>query len=376
MNDIRRNILTKMEIVSERSKEKIPYTAINGIHDDRSKPSAGWNREDGISWWTNGFWGGMMWLLYHETGNENFAEIAKISEEKLDQCFVDFYGLHHDVGFMWLPTAVADYRLTKNPESRRRGLHAANLLAGRFNPSGGFIRAWNEKTFGDMDTTGWAIIDCLMNLPLLYWASEETGDPRFCLIAMAHADKVMETFVRENGSVCHIVEYDPLTGKRVRDYRGQGYAQGSAWTRGQCWAIYGFTLSYLHTGKAEYLETAKRCAAYFIGNIPADGVIPVDFDQPTEVKLRDESAAAIASSALLLLAGQVGAEEAETLRVAAQNLLAVLAKSCDWSLETDYLLGSCTAAYHDNQHHFPIIYGDYYFIEAVFRLYGSELNLW
>ena len=111
----------------------------------------------------------------------------------MDRCFEEFYGLHHDVGFMWLPTSVANYKVTKNPESRKRALHAANLLAGRFNLAGGFIRAWNDVE--DYDTRGWAIIDCMFNIPLLYWASEETGDPRFKQIAMKHADTAMTAFV-------------------------------------------------------------------------------------------------------------------------------------------------------------------------------------
>lgn len=111
-----------------------------------------------------------MWLMYHETGLVKYKEVAELSESKLDTCFAEFLGLHHDVGFMWLPTSVANYRVTKNPESYKRSLHVANLHAGRFNLAGGFIRAWNEV--GAMDTRGWAIIDCMLNIPLLYWASE------------------------------------------------------------------------------------------------------------------------------------------------------------------------------------------------------------
>ena len=213
-------ITNKMEVVSERSKNKIPAKAVDGVHDDRSVETLDWNDDDGINWWTNGFWGGMLWLMYHETKEEKYADIARISEKKLDRCFEYYYGLHHDVGFMWLPTAVADYRLTKNPEARRRALHAANLLAGRFNPVGKFIRAWNNV--GEDDTRGWAIIDCLFNIPLLYWAFEETEDPRFKQIAMLHADTVMDTFIRPDGSVNHIVEFDPFHGGVVEPMEVKG----------------------------------------------------------------------------------------------------------------------------------------------------------
>ena len=143
-------ITEKMEWVSEKNREKIPYTTDeDGNYDDKSNPSYEWNMGDGINWWTNGFWGGMMWLMYQETGEERYAQIARISEKKLKKCFNLYYGLHHDVGFMFLPTAVADYKLTGNEEAKKLGMHAANLLAGRFNPVGQFIRAWNDKLGND-----------------------------------------------------------------------------------------------------------------------------------------------------------------------------------------------------------------------------------
>ena len=167
LDETTEKVKRKMRAVSERSCRKIPYTSINGVHDDRSGADKSFSEDLGIYWWTNGFWGGMMWMMYHETGEQRFADIARFSEEKLDYCLQDFYGLHHDVGFMYLPTAVADYRLTGSPDSRRRGLHAANILAARFNPAGKFIRAWNDREDAKEDRRGWAIIDCLLNIPLL-----------------------------------------------------------------------------------------------------------------------------------------------------------------------------------------------------------------
>ncbi|ASA21667.1 glycoside hydrolase family 88 protein [Paenibacillus donghaensis] len=369
-------ITVKMDTVSEKSRHKIPYTAFEGNHDDKASHNASGFDADGICWWTNGFWGGMLWLMYHETGNEKYKEIATISEEYLDRCFQDFYGLHHDVGFMWLPTSVANYKVTKNPESRKRALHAANLLAGRFNLAGGFIRAWNDLEDGD--TRGWAIIDCMFNIPLLYWATEETGDPRFKQIAMRHADTVMSTFVRPDGSVHHIVEFDPFNGGVVHTYGGQGYADGSSWTRGQTWALYGFMMSYIHTGKEEYLQTAKMIAHYFIANIPEDGVIPLDFRQPAEPKLEDDTAAAIAACGLIEIAKAVGDLERELYLNAALKLLRALDERSDWSEASDCILQKGSESYHKprNKHHHPIIYGDFYFMEAVFKLKGNDLYLW
>lgn len=375
LNSVIEKIKNKMDWVSEKSKNKIPYTTMNGTHDDYTNSDRDFRMNEGLNWWTNGFWGGMMWLMYHETGEEKYAEIARYSEEKLDQCFSDYYGLHHDVGFMWLHTAVADYRMTQNPEARKRGLHAANILAGRFNPVGRFIRAWNGG--GNDDTTGWAIIDCMMNIPLLYWAFDETKDPRFKQIAMMHADTAMEHFIRPDGSSEHIVEFDPYHGGVVKTYGGQGYENGSSWTRGQAWAIYGFTLSYIHTGKVEYLNTAKRVAHYFIANIPESGIIPIDFRQPVEPAWEDSTAAAIAACGFIEIAKQVGDYEKNLYLEAATKLLKTLdEKRCNWTKECDCIVENGSESYHSQVHHINIIYGDYFFMEAIFKLKENDIFLW
>jgi len=379
VNEAEKKIAEKMEWLSEKSKNKIPYTTINGVHDDKSSDQQAFSRDDGINWWTNGFWGGMLWQMYHKTGNKRYADIARISEEKLKRCFTDFYGLHHDVGFMFLLTYVADYKLTGNPEGRCFGLHAANLLAGRFNPVGKFIRAWNgePKEGTTDDNRGWAIIDSMLNIPLLYWASEETKDPRFKHIAVMHADTLMEHFVRKDGSVRHIVQFNPKTGEMERDYGGQGYAQGSSWSRGQAWGLYGFMMSYIHTGEERYLATAKRIAHYFIANIPEDGLILVDFRQPEEPLWYDDAAAAIAACGLLEVAKAVGELEQDIYyRPAVKMLKALYETHCDFSKDSDCFLQKCTAAYHDKKHEFSIIYGDYYFIEAIFKLKEASVYLW
>ena len=131
--DAEKDIKNKMSWVSEKSKNKIPYTTVDGEHDNQLETRPGF--------WTNGFWGGMMWQMYAATGEERYCDVARFSEYQMDQLFTDYFGMDHDVGFLWLPTAVADYRITGNEESRKRGLHAANILAGRYNPKGNFIRA-------------------------------------------------------------------------------------------------------------------------------------------------------------------------------------------------------------------------------------------
>lgn len=160
-----------------RTGSKIPYFPVNGRYVDCIMP-------DGVSWWTNGFWPGMLWQMYHFTGEPCYRSAAEGGEARLADALCEFTRLHHDVGSMFIPSSVANYRLTGSEEARRRALHAANLLAGRFNPAGNYIRAWNESIWQE-DVSGWMIIDCLLNLPLLYWASEETGDSRFADIAIA-----------------------------------------------------------------------------------------------------------------------------------------------------------------------------------------------
>lgn len=372
--EVSEKIKGKMKVVAERSRGKVPYTTVNGVFDDWS---------DRICWWTNGFWGGIMWQLYHATGESVYRESAEELEKKQDENLMNNQGMDHDSGFRWLPTAVANYRLHKGAEAKNRGLRAANDLAGRFNPAGRFIRAWNDN--GDGSRAGWAIIDCMMNLPLLYWAYEETNDPRYLHIATMHADTVEKYFIRGDGSSNHIVEFNPVTGEYVQTFGGQGAFTGSSWTRGQAWALYGFYFSYRHTKDLEgyeqksqsYLNTAKRVANYFIANIPESGLIPVDFRQPADCTWEDSTAAAIAACGLLEIAECVLPEERHVYHDAAIRLLKALdEKRSRWDTDCDNILEKCTAAYHDKEHEFSIIYGDYYFIEAIWKLTGQELFIW
>lgn len=363
----------KLRAVRQRSAEKIPNRAVNGVHNNKADGGV-YTPEDGLCWWTNGFWAGLLWQGYKMTGDETYADVARYTERRLDECFQSYYGLHHDVGFMWLPSAVADYRLTKDVDAHRRGLHAANLLAGRFNPAG-FIRAWNDFPDPGTDTRGWAIIDCMFNIPLLYWASEETGDPRFKKIAMTHADTVAANFVRADGSVRHIVEFDPETGAFVRDYGGQGYAQGSSWTRGQTWGLYGFVMSYKHTGAVRYLAMAEKIAAYFMAHIPEDGRIPVDFCQPAEPRWYDDIAAAVAACGLIELAELVP-EKRDLYLAPALKMLHALDDTTDWDESRDGFLQNCSADYHGTEHNVNFTYGDYYFFEALLKLTGQGEYLW
>ena len=368
----------KMSRVTLRSRSKLPDGVDeNGIHVDRDP-----------NWWTTGFFGGLNWLMYNETGKEDYLLTARESEKLLDKALANYDELHHDVGFMWHVLSGASYRLTGNKASRDRELYAASLLSSRFVLGGNFIRAWNGSSKFYGDTSNSTIIDTMLNLPLLYYASDVLGDDRFKRIAMAHADTVIRTHLREDGSVAHIVDHDRETGDVIKTYGGQGYAEGSSWTRGQGWAIYGFALSYLHTGEKRYLDVARRVADYFISELPEDYLVPVDFCQPKEPRWYDATAQAIAASGMLeiarLLAGPEGGKYAEC----AVKLLRRMEETfVSYDTERDDLVRFCSIRYpalpgDDDPAvikrliHVSIIYGDFFFIEAMLKMLGSDFNIW
>lgn len=365
VDEIWDRIDNKLRIVAPLNKEKIPYTTVDGVYNDMAK-------ED-ITWWTNGFWPGMMWLMYVGTKNEMYREVAENSEKMLDAAFEEYDHLHHDVGFMWHISSGVNYRLFGEKKSRVRTSIAADMLASRYNSSGKYIRAWNE------DKVGWVIIDCMMNIPLLYWASDEYKDPRFKYIAMNHADTVMKTHIRPDGSVNHIVDLDPVTGEPKEAFGGQGYELGSSWSRGQAWAIYGYIISYLHTGKQEYLDTAKKVAHYFIANVCSDWLPKADFRCPEEPVIYDSTAGACAACGLLEISKAVPGHEKKLYLDAAMNLLKAMEKNfCNWTTEEQSILQMGTEAYfcRPQGKHAAIIYGDYYFIEAIYKLKGFDMLFW
>lgn len=366
LQEIYNKIEKKLRAECARMGDKIPYLPQNGRYEDDM-------REVNLSWWTNGFWAGMMWQMYSVTRDPAFLETARKTETAFDKALEQYEGLHHDVGFMFLHTAVADYRLTKSGASRVRGLHAANLLAGRFNPAGNYIRAWNK------DMPGWMIIDCLMNIPLLYWAGEETKDPRFAYIAGKHADTAVRVLQREDGSCNHIAVFDPASGEVLDFPAGQGCAKGSSWSRGQAWAIYGFALACLHTGNERYLNAAKRTAHYFISQVSLTGYVSLsDFRAPEEPVYWDTTASACAACGLLQIADLVSDPEKKFYQENARRILMALEeKYCDWDVERDGILQCGTAAYGRMEDtHVPIIYGDYFFVEGILRLMKKGFLIW
>ena len=354
-------VLRKLERTSSRIQDEIPYRTSGGKYDDYSAK---------IDWWTNGFWPGILWLSYRQTQKREYADWALRVEEKMDAAFREFYHIHHDAGFMWHISAVADYKLTGNPASAKRGYLAASVLASRFNPAGSFIRAWND------DCTGWAIIDCMMNLAILYWASGYIHDPRFSNIALAHAATAQKYFIREDGSARHICVFDPVSGEYLENLGGQGYGVDSAWSRGAAWALYGFAMSAKYSGRPDFLNTAKRVANFFVAHLPEDSVPFADFKAPADINIhKDSSAAAIAAGGLLLLSRLVPEDEKPFYRDSAVKIVSSLYDNyTDWDGDEALIQKGCTAFHSKPEEGLStsLIYGDYFFLEALMQLNGFE----
>lgn len=355
----------KLRAECERLQGRIPYEAVGGRY-------AADLAQENIAWWTNGFWGGILWQMYHATGEACYRASAEAVEEQLDRALCEYRNLDHDVGFLWMPTAVADYRMTGSPRSLVRGEHAASLLLSRYNAQGRYLCAWNGHR------PGWMIIDCLMNLSLLYWAGSEQDDPRFAAAACAHADTALEKLMRPDGSCCHIAVLNPADGSLLETPGGQGFAAGSAWSRGQAWAVYGFVISYLHTHRVRYLDAAKRAAHYFLANAARTDYLPLcDFRAPEKPQLFDASAGACAACGLLELAQQVPPEESTLYRQGALRLLhAAAERCCDWNPESDGIVGYGKVEYHGDPAQQKLIYADYFFLEGILRILNREIFLW
>lgn len=357
---------TKLAKTTKEIGASFPYTTTDGKYEKFAY-------KDEINWWTNGFYPGILWLLYQDTKDERYSNLARSCEDKLDEALYGFSGLHHDVGFMWILSAVADYKLTGNKESRKRGLMAASFLMSRFNVNGNFIRAWN----GD-GAEGIVIIDSMMNIPLLSWAAKEQNDPRFSALAKCHADTINKYYFDEEGASAHIVVFDPETGKFLRKETGQGYSDTSAWSRGQSWAIYGFTLAYLNLGDKAYLERAKKSAKYFMNHVGEDNVPDTDFRAPKEPIRKDTSAGAVAACGLLELSKIVSEDEKDWYIESADRLLRGLINHCDFSNEEQSILQNSSFQYHGTELlSSPLIYGDYYLLEALQkRVMENQVSFW
>lgn len=329
--------------------------------------------------WTAGFFPGSLWYLYEATGDAKWRlaaadYTARTAPAKFDKT-------QHDLGFMLGAGYGNGYRLTGDPAYRDALLAGATTLVTRFNPRVGSIQSWDL-----WKNSSWAfpvIIDNMMNLELLTWAARTAVEPRYREVAVTHADTTLRNHFRPDGSSVHLVDYDPNTGKIRSRVTVQGNADASSWARGQAWALYGYTMMYRETKKEDYLRQAHKIAAFFMHHprLPADKVPYWDFDDAAIPDApRDSSAAAIVASSLLELAGFSNAEQERAYRAFAEAQLRSLASPA--YLANSGAGGGDNGGFllkHATGHKpagteidVPLNYADYYFLEALLRLKGTQ----
>lgn len=342
-----------------------------------------------ISDWTGGFFPGSLWYMFEETKDSIWKKEATKWTESLKTN--QFNTKHHDLGFMMYCSYGNAYRITKNEAYEKILIQSAKSLISRFNPKVGCIKSWDFRESWDGKTKWYypVIIDNMMNLELLFFASKATGDPIYKEIAIRHAETTLKNHFRKDFSSYHVVNYDELTGKVLNRQTCQGYADNSTWARGQAWAIYGYTMIYRETKNKKYLLAAKKMADFYINNprLPKDRIPFWDFNveqsgykpdwnyEGTKLNYipRDASAAAVTSSALLELSSYLGNAGKKYRDFAIANLETLstpeyLAKP---GTNGNFLLKHSVGSFpHQAEIDVPIVYADYYYLEALRRYQG------
>jgi len=316
--------------------------------------------------WTSGFFPGVLWQLYEFTGHEKWLGEARKATVKLAN--EKYNGRTHDMGFKIYCSFGQGYRLTGDTAYRSTIIQAAQTLATRFNPVVGCIRSW------DHNSHRWdfpVIIDNMLNLELLFAATRLTGDSSFYDIAVSHANTTLKNHFRPDGGTYHVVDYNPETGEVEHRNTHQGYSDMSTWARGQAWALYGYTMCYRETNDQQYRRKALEIAQWLMKHphMPEDGVPYWDFDAPRiPDEPRDASAAAIIASALYELS--TFDADNDTFRSFADRIIRSLVTSYTADAETHHgfiLLHSTGSKPADSEVDVPLIYADYYFLEALRR---------
>lgn len=339
--------------------------------------------------WTSGFWTGEVWLAYENTSDEARRAQLRRAGEKQVETFLERINKklavnHHDMGFLFSPSCVAAYKLTGNIHARQAAVKAADQLMTRYQSAGGFLQALGDMHSADDRRL---IIDCLLNVPLLYWAAEVTGRERYRQVADNHIRTAMRYIIREDNSTWHTVFIDP-DGNFVRGATCQGYRDSSAWTRGQAWGIYGTAIAYKNTRRPEYIECFKRISDYFLRHLPED-LCPfwdLSFGNGDEGKEpRDSSSAAIAACGFLEMRKYLSEKDAGFYTSASKKLLLSLIRGyqvADPNISNGQLLhgvyarktpfNTCKNAGVDE----CVIWGDYYFMEALNRLLNPDWDMY
>lgn len=322
--------------------------------------------------WCAGFWPGVLWYNYEATRDEIIREEAEQFTASLEY-LSRTPAFDHDLGFLMFCSYGNAYRLTKNPKFRDIIIATADTLATLYNPNVGTILSWPRNTvmLGGHNT----IMDNMINLEMLFWASKNGGSQRLYDIAVKHAETTMRHHFRPNYTCYHVAVYDSVSGKFLKGMTHQGYADDSMWARGQAWAIYGYTIVYRETQDPKFLDFACKVTDVYLKRLPNDYVPYWDFDDPAIPDApRDASAASIVASALLELQEYCDADKAKIYKDAAVRMLTSLSSDNYRSGDkrpslVDHCVGHMPAG---SEIDASIIYGDYYYIEALLRL--KKLN--
>ena len=324
--------------------------------------------------WTPGFWTGMIWLAYELTGDEKYRKVAEFQlksyrDRMIERVCIDT----HDIGFIYSLSCVAAYKITGNESAKETALMAADHLITRFHEKGKFIQAW-----GKMGAEGSRrlIIDCLLNIPFLFWATEVTGDPKYRYVAENHLKTALSVVVRPDYTTHHTYFFDPETGAPLYGRTVQGYSDDSCWARGQAWGVSGTALNYKYVQDESIIEMHKNLVNKFIEKLPSDYVPYWDMDfTPEDNQPRDTSAAAIAACGILEMS-KYYTDEAHLECVS--NMMNALIDN----YFTDKISGAngilSDGMYNCKEGSKPesTLWGDYFFFEALARLKKPEIKLY
>lgn len=334
--------------------------------------------------WTTGFFTGQLWLAFEKTGSEKLKQAGQIQVDSFYNRIINKVDVaHHDMGFLYSPSCVAAYKLTGNPKAKAAAIAAADNLMTRFQEKGQFFQAWGELGAADNYRL---IIDCLLNMPLLFWASEVTGNTIYREKASAHIHTAMQYIIRPDHSTYHTYFFDPNTGAPIKGVTHQGYRDGSAWARGQAWGIYGAALSYSRLKEPEYIAVFEKLTEFFLTHLPADLIPYWDFDfTDGSSEPRDSSSAAIAACGMLEMAKYLPAQQADYYCGMARRLIKALTDRCavtDRQISNGLLLHG-TYAKSSPYNTCPDLgvdecntWGDYYYFEALTRLEKDWTPYW
>ena len=330
----------------------------------RSTKADGSYRLENAKDWTSGFYPGSMWLAYELSGDEALAKEARRYTDRLED--IQYYTGNHDIGFMMYCSYGNALRLKPEPKDKEILINSSESLCARFSPEIGLIRSWD---FGDWSYP--VIIDNMMNLELMFEATRLSGDSTFYDIARKHADTTMANHFRADNSCYHVVDYDPETGEVRKKQTAQGYADESAWARGQAWALYGYTMCYRYTHDVKYLEQAEKIYGFIFNNknLPEDLVPYWDFDAPKiPDEPRDASAAACTASALYELSTYIPGKGYKEKADKIMESLASPAYRAEVGTNGNFILmHSVGSIPHGAEIDVPLNYADYYFLEALMR---------